>query len=88
MNNFKCQVCDHPGVRIFDICDNCGWQNDSDLWHYNNPADPEHADVIPVGYDLSKFQKELWSTSNGNTPNDHYQRWVNNGKKIKYRWEV
>lgn len=41
-----------------------------------------------VGYDLSKLEREGWSTANGDTPNDHYRRWIENDRKIKYKYEM
>lgn len=87
MTDCKCQVCGNLGIEVWDICNSCGWENDTDLWHYPDPTNQDSVEVIQVGYDLTKFQRDLWSTANGGTPNDHYQRWLNNGKKIKYKWE-
>lgn len=87
MSTPKCQVCDHPGIMVWDICNQCGWENDTDLWYYPDPGNQETVQVNQVGYQLTKFQRDLWSTANGDTPNNHYQRWLDNGRKIKYKWE-
>lgn len=81
----QCQCCGNSNIEVWDICNLCGWENDTDLWHYPDITDTENVEVNRVGYVLTKHQREMWSTANGDTPNNHYQRWLDNGRKIKYK---
>ena len=80
----QCQCCNKLGVEVFDICEDCGWQND-DTFEINHSDD--NIQVVPVGYVLTKAQRQMWSSANGDTVDAHYQRWIDNGKQIKYQWE-
>lgn len=80
----QCQACGNPGVEVWDICD-CGWENDSDLETYDSAG---NATLHSVGYVLTKHQRHMWSTANGDTPEAHYQRWITNGRKRIYKWEL
>ncbi|NDB82193.1 MAG: hypothetical protein EB127_05545 [Alphaproteobacteria bacterium] len=79
----KCQACGQIGFEMFDICD-CGWENDFSLEIYHSE---ENVEVFSVGYELTKREREMWSSANGDTPESHYQKWIANGKKRIYKYE-
>lgn len=57
----KCQVCGHTGVEMFDICQECGWENDFSLEDANGK-------FHEVSFTLTSDQARMWSAANGDTP--------------------
>ena len=57
----KCQACGHAGVEMFDICTECGWENDFSL-------EDRSGKFHEVSFDLTSDQARMWSAANGDTP--------------------
>jgi hypothetical protein len=47
----KCQACEKPGIALWDICEDCGWEND-DTFEVYHSADlsADLIEVVSVGY--------------------------------------
>lgn len=73
----QCQVCRHPGVEMWDICEVCGWENDHSL--EDGTAQDGSGTLRDVGFTLTAEQWNWGSWSNHTTPRQHYTSFIARG---------